>query len=55
MVFDNNDKRIQHYELLLERDLDALPTFSLLEGYHFTFYRPGDRDAWIEIEQSAGI
>lgn len=53
MVFDNNDKRIPHYELLLERDLDALPTFTLPEGYHFTFYRSGDRDAWIEIEQSA--
>ena len=52
-VFDNNDKRIPHYELLLERDLDALPYFSLPEGYHFTFYRPGDRDRWIEIEQSA--
>ena len=52
-VFDNNDKRIPHYELLLERDLDALPTFTLPEGYHFTFYRSGDRDAWIEIEQNA--
>ena len=52
-VFDNNDKRIPHYELLLERDLDALQYFSLPEGYHFTFYRPGDRDRWIEIEQSA--
>lgn len=53
MVFDNNDKRIPHYELLLERDLDTLPSFSLPEGYRFTFYRCGDRDKWIKIEQSA--
>ena len=52
-VFDNNDKRIPHYELLLERDLDTLPSFSLPEGYRFTFYHRGDRDKWIEIEQSA--
>ena len=53
MVFDNNDKRIPHYELLLERDLDTLPSFSLPEGHRFTFYLRGDRDKWIEIEQSA--
>lgn len=51
--FDNNDKRIPHYELLLERDLNALPTLSLPVGYRFAFYRPGDRDTWIKIEQSA--
>jgi len=51
--FDNHDARIHYYELLLERDLDDLPHFALPEGYRFVFYRPGDRDAWIEIERSA--
>ena len=52
-VFDNNDKRIPHYELLLERDLNTPPTFPLPQGYRFSYYRPGDRDIWIQIEQSA--
>ena len=53
MKFDNHDARIRHYELLLERDLDSLPSISLPEGYRFVFYRPGDRDSWIDIEKSA--
>lgn len=52
--FDNIDRRIKYYELLLERDLDGLPRFPLSEGFKFVFYRPGDRDIWIDIEQSAG-
>ena len=52
-VFDNHDERIPYYELLLERDLNALPSFPLPQGLRFVFYRPGDRDAWIGIEQSA--
>lgn len=51
--FDNNDKRIKYYELLLERDLDEIPLAVLPEGYHFVFYKDGDRDAWIDIEKSA--
>jgi len=51
--FDNHDERIRYYELLLERNLDALPCFSLPEGYKFVFYRQGDRDIWIDIEKSA--
>lgn len=54
MAFDNRDSRIRYYELLLERDLDGLSGFPLPEGYRFAFYRPGDRDAWIDIELSAG-
>ncbi|MCI8623489.1 MAG: GNAT family N-acetyltransferase [Provencibacterium sp.] len=53
MTFENHDSRIRYYELLLERSLDRLPRFPLPEGYRFVFYRPGDRDAWIAIEQSA--
>lgn len=51
--FDNHDEHIKYYELLLERDLDALPVFSLPEGYKFVFYKQGDRDIWIDIEKSA--
>lgn len=53
IAFDNNDKRIKHYELLLEGSLDNLSEYSLPYGYHFEFYKDGDRDTWIEIEQSA--
>lgn len=53
IVFDNNDKRIKHYELLLEGKLDSVSEYPLPDGYHFEFYQGGDRDTWIEIEQSA--
>lgn len=53
IVFDNNDKRIKHYELLLESSLDSISEYPLPDGYHFEFYQDGDRDAWIEIEKSA--
>lgn len=53
MNFDNHDKRIPYYELLLERDLTNIPQYTLPEGYHFEFYQNGDRDIWIEIEKSA--
>ncbi len=54
MQFDNHDARIRYFELLLERgDLDGIPVYPLPSGYRFCFYRPGDRDAWITIEQSA--
>lgn len=51
--FDNNDKRITHYELLLERELNDIKDYDLPEGYHFEFYKIGDRDTWINIEKSA--
>lgn len=53
MNFDNHDSRIKYYELLLEKDLDTIPYFPLPEGYRFTFYQPGDKDHWINIEISA--
>ncbi len=53
MTFDNHDDRIRYYELLLERDLEELPYFSLPEGYRFVFFKQGDRDKWIDIEKSA--
>lgn len=51
--FDNHDARIRYWELFLERGLERLPVYPLPEGYRFVFYRPGDRDSWIAIEQSA--
>lgn len=54
MLFDNHDDRIRYYELLLERkELHGIPVYTLPEGFRFVFYTPGDRDIWIEIEQSA--
>lgn len=54
MHFDNHDSQIKYYELLLQREhLDNLPYYELPNGYRFAFYEPGDRDAWIAIEQSA--
>lgn len=52
-MFDNNDKRIKYYELLLEGSLDDISEYPLPDGYHFEFYKDGDRDFWIEIEKSA--
>ena len=53
-AYDNHDSRIRYVHLTMERaDLDNLPHFELPEGYRFVFYRPGDRDQWIAIEQSA--
>ena len=54
MQLDNHDSRIRYVDLLMEKsDLTDIPVFPLPEGYHFTFYQPGDRDAWIAIEISA--
>jgi ribosomal protein S18 acetylase RimI-like enzyme len=48
------DHSIRYHKLLLERDLEQIPVFPLPEGYRFSFYRPGDEEDWIRIEQSAG-
>ncbi len=53
LQFDNHDERIRYYELMLERDLENLPHFPLPDGYRYVFFRPGDRDWWIDIEKSA--
>lgn len=52
-MFDNNDKRIPYYKLLLERNLDIIAQYNLPAGFHFEFYQDNDRDIWIEIEKSA--
>ena len=54
LKLDNHDSRIRYIDLLMERlHLEDVPECPLPEGYRFAFYQPGDRDAWIEIEQSA--
>ena len=53
LLFDNHDPRIPYFELVLERELADLPEIPLPEEYHLETYVPGDRDAWIRIEQSA--
>jgi len=54
LKLDNHDSRIRYVDLLMERDhLEDVPECALPEGYRFVFYQPGDRDAWIAIEQSA--
>lgn len=54
MKFDNLDRWIRYYELLLERhSLEDIPQYQLPDGYRFVFYNPGDRNHWIGIEQSA--
>lgn len=50
--YDNHDERICHYELLLERELDNMPEYSLPDGYRFVTYSDGDREQWIAIEKS---
>lgn len=52
-MFDNYDSKITYYELLLEMELENIKEYSLPDGYHFEFYKIGDRDIWIEIEKSA--
>ena len=51
--FDNHDPRIPYYELMLEQNLDGITEIPLPKGYHYQNYTPGDREAWIAIEQSA--
>lgn len=54
MQFDNHDSRIRYVDLFFERDdLEGIQEYPLPDGYHFSFYQPGDRDAWIAIEKSA--
>lgn len=53
MQFDNHDSRIKYYELMLRGTLSGAAEYPLPEGYRFVFYKAGDRDHWIAIEQSA--
>lgn len=51
--FDNHDPNIPYFQLMLEGELDDVAVLPLPDGFHFAFYRSGDRDHWIEIERSA--
>ncbi|MBR1584089.1 MAG: hypothetical protein IJ662_00945 [Clostridia bacterium] len=52
-VLDNHDPRIHYIELMLRRDIRTVPEYPLPSGFRYGMYQPGDRDAWIAIEQSA--
>lgn len=52
-VLDNHDARIRYYDLMLSGEITAVKEIPLPNGYHFSMYRPGDRDHWIHIEISA--
>ena len=54
MPFESYDRRIKYYPLYMQRSLEDIPSFSLPGGFGFAFCSPDDRDAWIEIEMSAG-
>lgn len=41
-MFDNNDKRIKHYELLLAGSFDCISEYSMPDGYHFESLSKGD-------------
>ena len=52
-AFDNHDSRIRYWELALIGSLDEIGDDTLPAGYHYETYAPGDREAWLAIEQSA--
>lgn len=52
--FEPLDRRIKYVHLEMRRDLENIPHFDLPDGFRYVFYRPGDMDAWIDIERSAG-
>ena len=54
MQFDNNDRRLKYYELIMELPEEKeIDKFELPEGYSFATYAPGDKEDWISIEWSA--
>lgn len=51
---DNHDERIKYYEIVIYNDENKpFKEYPLPLGYKFVFYQDGDRDEWIEIQQSA--
>ena len=51
MTLDNLDRRLKYYHLVMRLPADAeIAAYPLPEGYAFTTYADGDRDAWIAIE-----
>ena len=56
--FQTRDDRLCYIDLMFEGDvcgnLAQLKERELPDGYRFVMYEPGDREAWINIELSAG-
>ncbi len=54
MKFDNLDRRLKYYEIIMELSAEKeIPEESLPEGYTFATYQDGDKEDWIIIEWSA--
>lgn len=51
--FENSDRRIAYYRLVMERPLEGISEVPLPVSYRYVNYQPGDRDEWIRIEKSA--
>lgn len=55
MLVDNHDSRIQYFPLKLEKNAnEPIEEIPLPKGFHYVFFKPGDEEAWISIEFSAG-
>lgn len=52
--FLTHDDRLCYIDLVFEGGLSDIPEYPLPQGYRFVNYRPGDKDAWIDIELSSG-
>ena len=52
--FSTHDDRLCYIDLVFEGGLSDIPEYPLPQGYRFVNYRPGDKDAWIDIELSSG-
>ena len=53
-AFKTHDDRICYIDLFFEGELNNIPHFEIPGGYHFVPYKSGDKEAWIDIELSAG-
>ena len=52
--YKTHDDTLCNIDLIFEGGLDDLQHFELPDGYRFTYYHPGDKKEWIDIEMSAG-
>ena len=49
------DNTIKYYELLMSYDdTSKYINYELPSGYHYTFYKDGDEDSWVDINLSSG-
>ena len=51
--YKTHDDGLCYIDLLFAGKLDNIPHFEIPNGYYFVPYKPGDKEAWIDIELSA--